>query len=202
MTEDEEAVHRLTARVLRAVAEADAHDTVWWRVDGKYAPITWFVNCPDLFAWGTADLEPITAETIEAFEMAYADVRVVTGGDPTYGSDLYACRQRHQRPQGAAYPTDRRLWPLFDACGPERELGVTNPKPPGDPLPADVVGHHRKGALAVLATRWTSDDATARACNCDDPSTHDGAAPALLTDLTSDEQPGDGPAYVIGEATQ
>lgn len=43
-------------------------------------------------------------------------------------SELFAARVRGMRPQGACYkgyPKD--LWPLFDACGPERETGMGNP---------------------------------------------------------------------------
>lgn len=32
------------------------------------------------------------------------------------------------RPQGAAYTKDKRVIPLFDACGPARETGFGNPK--------------------------------------------------------------------------
>jgi len=27
---------------------------------------------------------------------------------------------------------EKELWPLLDACGPEREVGFGNPKSPGD----------------------------------------------------------------------
>jgi hypothetical protein len=46
---------------------------------------------------------------------------------PVWGCDLFVCRERKMRPQGAVYPEDRRFWPLFDACGPEREVGLGNP---------------------------------------------------------------------------
>lgn len=48
-------------------------------------------------------------------------------------SSLFACRSRKMRPQGACYPDDHpELWPLFDACGPEREVGMGNPYRPGE----------------------------------------------------------------------
>jgi hypothetical protein len=50
----------------------------------------------------------------------------------TSGITLYACRRKHMRPQGASYPSDKELWPLFDACGPEREISLGNPCHPGD----------------------------------------------------------------------
>jgi len=47
--------------------------------------------------------------------------------------DLFAARVRKMRPQGAAYKVryDESIWPLFDACGPVREVGFGNPKEPG-----------------------------------------------------------------------
>lgn len=118
-------------RVLGAVAAADQHDHIWWRCDGHYAPITFFVVVSDVFAWGTSDAEEITPSTVDALERAYADVREAADGDTTFGAILYASRRRGQRPQGAAYPSDPRLWPLFDACGPQREIDMFNPHLPG-----------------------------------------------------------------------
>lgn len=48
--------------------------------------------------------------------------------------DLFAARVRSMRPQGAAYKVryDKSIWPLFDACGPEREIGMGNPRAIGD----------------------------------------------------------------------
>ena len=47
--------------------------------------------------------------------------------------DLFAARVRQMRPQGAAYKVryDESIWPLFDECGPVREVGFGNPKEPG-----------------------------------------------------------------------
>lgn len=47
--------------------------------------------------------------------------------------DLFAARVRGMRPQGAAYTFyPPETWPLFDACGPEREIGFGNPYRPGE----------------------------------------------------------------------
>jgi hypothetical protein len=127
-------------RVLDVVARFDAHEQLWWRCDDEYAPVTFFVECSDLFAWGTADLEPVTPEAVDELARAFAEVTAITDGDPTYAGSLYACRRRGSRPQGAAYPSDARLWPLFDAAGPQREIDLFNPKPrPGEP--ATEVSH-------------------------------------------------------------
>jgi hypothetical protein len=118
-------------RVLVAVADAEAYGDLWWRTDGDYAPVTFFVNCNDLFAWACGDVERVTPENVGEFERAAADAYAA---DPEFGSiyapALFCCRVRGMRPQGAAYPKDRpALWPLFDACGPERVVEFGNPKP-------------------------------------------------------------------------
>lgn len=49
-------------------------------------------------------------------------------------SDLFAARSRKMRPQGAAYKVryPEELWGLFNAAGPEREVGLGNPRKPGE----------------------------------------------------------------------
>lgn len=124
------------AFVRRVLAVYDGFDgpeaggDLWWRVDGEYAPVTFFAICNDLFWWGTADLEAITPDNVGALERAMADCRSI---DPVVGvcegTGLFCCRVRGLRPQGVAYPKDERFWPLFDACGPERVVDFGNPKP-------------------------------------------------------------------------
>ena len=120
-------------KVLAVVARHDLTDSIGWRCDGEYAPITIWVNCNDTFAWGCADCEDLTIENLPAFEQAIKDCGAI---DPVCGSltgcDLFVARIRKQRPQGAAYPKDKALWPLFDECGPEREVKLGNPYKPGD----------------------------------------------------------------------
>lgn len=88
-------------------------------------------NVSDVFAWGGADAEPITPDTLPALEQAYTDLKTIDAD--LYLPELYAARQGGERPQGAAYPDDktknwRQVSALFDACGPERALGLGNPK--------------------------------------------------------------------------
>lgn len=122
------------AFVRRVLAVYDGFDgpdgsELWWRTDGEYAPVTMFAMCNDLFFWGSADLEKITPENVVELERAVEDCKKV---DEVVGvceaTSLFCCRVRGMRPQGAAYPKDKKFWPLFDACGPEREVGLGNPK--------------------------------------------------------------------------
>ena len=86
------------------------------------------VNCNDLFFWGCADAENINEELMVEFNQAVSDC-----GDLRIGAELYCARRREMRPQGACYSYyDKALWPLFDACGPERDVGFGNPYKPGD----------------------------------------------------------------------
>lgn len=110
-------------RVLAAVAEADHTDMVWWRTDEEYTPVTFLVNCNDCFYWATADCEEITSENLPLFEQTLKDAREA---EKTFGSiyagELFAARVRKMRPQYASYAEyPPEMWPLFDACGPERQ---------------------------------------------------------------------------------
>ena len=117
-------------RALRATA-FDFCDIFFWRTDGEYAPVSLFVKCNDLFYWGCADGEPLTPNNIHLLEQSIADCKAA---DPKFGypyaPELFCCRARGERPQGCCYPENRDLWPLFDACGPERAVGLGNPYSP------------------------------------------------------------------------
>lgn len=118
-------------RVLRATA-FDHTDILWWRTDGEYAPVTLFVKCNDLFWWACADLEQVTPENVGELERAFADAKAAHPQfGEVYADSLFCCRVRGMRPQGCCYPPERELWPLFDACGPERAIDSSNPYPPG-----------------------------------------------------------------------
>ncbi|MER6492651.1 hypothetical protein [Streptomyces griseorubiginosus] len=126
-------------RVLEIFAAADAHGELLWHIaDGQPQ---FSANVSDVFAWGGADCEPITPETLPVLEQALADLRAIGAED--FVADLYAARLRQMRPQGAAYPSGthkawREVSALYDACGPERELGLGNPKPAPAHQPAAV----------------------------------------------------------------
>lgn len=121
----------LLRSVLSIVARADAHDCLWWSVHEQGAPVRLFVNCSDLFT-AAGDVEAITVDRLDAFLRAFADTADATGGDMTWAPLLYVCRIRTTRPQQSAYPTDARLWPLVDDCGPDASLPV-------EPGPGDFV---------------------------------------------------------------
>jgi hypothetical protein len=123
----------------RALALFDGFDgpacsEVWWRTDDQYAPITLLVNCNDVFAWGCADCEELTADDVPALEQALDDAQAA--GDRGAGHLLWIARKRQMRPQGACYDhIDKCLWALFDACGEPRATDRVNPKShPSDPV--------------------------------------------------------------------
>lgn len=119
-------------------------EDIWWRTDDGYYPVTFLVNCNDLFWWGTADCEPLSPENLPVLKQALLDVREALGvsEEPSiddkerweiwwnssgYATSLFAARIRKMRPQRPCYknfPT--KLHPLYDACGPAR-----NPKDEG-----------------------------------------------------------------------
>lgn len=115
-------------RVLGFFWNRDIQDDLFWREDNGV--VSFYAKCSDFFWWGTADVEEITPENVDMLDQAWDDIRAAKPGDP-FGSlsiaPLFCARVRQMRPQGAAYPKERWLWPLFDACGPERETGLVNP---------------------------------------------------------------------------
>lgn len=85
--------------------------------------------CNDFFLWGGSDAEPLNEDHMPAVRQAIADC----GGSIDNGTLLWVARARQMRPQGAYYSYfPRETWPLFDACGPERETGFGNPYRPGE----------------------------------------------------------------------
>lgn len=107
--------------ILAYIASEDLCGTIWWRCDGKFAPITIFVNCNDLFFWAAADTEPITPETLPILKQAIEDAKKIDDVDGSFvGLELYCCRIREIRPQRPAYPKNDKFHALFDSCGPER----------------------------------------------------------------------------------
>jgi len=126
------ATNTFMLRVLTLFASTDSHDLLFWHTAGKYAPVTFFVNVNDVFHWACADLEEITRENITLAERAIEDVqsatRKVGWSTPSDWTVLFAARARKMRPQGAAYRCiERAVWPLLNACGPERVIGPEDP---------------------------------------------------------------------------
>lgn len=120
-------------RVLTLVSDWDITDALWWKVDTEGGTLAFFINCNDLFFWACSEGELLTPANIDSFEEALRDVDAVcANGGYLYGAMLWCARMRQMRPQGAAYPAEQTLWPLLDACGPEREVGLGNPCRPGE----------------------------------------------------------------------
>lgn len=120
----------IALRVLQITSKYDECESVWWRTDGVYAPVTFLVNCNDLFYWACSDAEEITQDNIDIFEASYADAAECVGYGEMHAGELFCCRVRGMRPQGAYYEhIIKNMWELFDACGPYREVDAVNPKP-------------------------------------------------------------------------
>lgn len=114
-----------------SLSHADSYGDLFWRVDD--GELRLYVNVSDVFAWGGSDVEEITRETLPELEQAYADLEAV--GGESFTAELYAARRRMMRPQGAAYPGEadeagRAVATLYNSCGPERAIGVSNPQKP------------------------------------------------------------------------
>jgi hypothetical protein len=125
-------------KVLYIFKDIDCQDDLWWYMDSEKGPVSFSVNCNDLFYWACADSEDITPDNIELLEQTIRDIRARIDNNITMDRAmlfqapiLFVARVRKMRPQGAAYGyINSKIWDLFDACGPERgnEFGNT-PKP-------------------------------------------------------------------------
>jgi len=120
-------------QVMKFFEDHELHEFLYWSMaeeDDK--PITFWIIANDLFEWGCGDCEDITEDNFSVFKQAVKDCEEISWALGGYGCELFACRVRKMRPQGAAYPKEQELWSLFDACGPKRELGAGNPCEPGE----------------------------------------------------------------------
>jgi len=112
------------------IAKAEIHDEVFWHSTGGQKPPQLMVGCNDFFAWGTADCEPITRANIHHLRAATEECEAIPDREGSSWIGLLFCaKSRGVRPQGCCYPENALLWPLFDACGPKREVGFGNPRP-------------------------------------------------------------------------
>ena len=113
-------------KVLAFFAAYAIHDSVWWQVhDGQ---VTWLVTCNDEFSWGCAACEEITPNNLPVLKQAMVDALAVDENAKPDAIELFVARVRQMRPQNASYDLyNKALWPLFDACGPERKKDFGNP---------------------------------------------------------------------------
>lgn len=96
-------------------------DDIWWRTDSQYAPVTFFVNCNDLFAWGCSDCETVLPSDLDDIQKAVNDCNKNKEDRlGVHGSLLWVARKRKLRPQKAYYKSFTEVEKiLFDACGPK-----------------------------------------------------------------------------------
>lgn len=130
MSESERLAFITRVMEIFSLSHADTYD-LFWRVDDGELKL--YASISDVFAWGGSDCEGITPNSLAVLEQAYIDLKAVQAEEFT--AELYTARMRGMRPQGAWYPTGaheswRQIYDLFNACGPERPIGLGNPKKP------------------------------------------------------------------------
>lgn len=110
-------------RVLRSRDPFDCEELLWHFDEA--GQVHFEAKCPDTFWWATADSEEITPANIEEFERSKSDATAACKFGSIYADMLFAARVRKMRPMKTAYSKQVELWPLFDACGPERSDDTT-----------------------------------------------------------------------------
>lgn len=104
--------HDFILRVLKIFQEYP--EDLIWGID-EQNNVKFYINCNDLFYWGTADAEEITINNINLLE------KIKTKYENEYSfvwKDLFCCRSRKMRPQKSVYTIiPKALHHLFDACG-------------------------------------------------------------------------------------
>ncbi len=158
--------------LLRVITDGEV---LMWHED-ENGGLVFALNVNDTFYWGTADCEPVTPDDFPDLASARDDVKSLTGvlgydewtaNLSQHVADLYAARRRGERPQGASYKFyPEAIWPLFDACGPERETGLGNPRP-----------HPRRSTSALDLLTPSDDDRHVPEPPAADPGKVRGAGP-------------------------
>lgn len=124
--------------LLQLFDKYDQHDDLMWRTGRMWGggnfeePASFMVRCNDTFEWGCADMEDVTPDNLPLLRSAFEDCHREHGYvGTTYATMLFVARVRQMRPQGAAYPPDDLggIIKLLNECGPEREVGLGNPRP-------------------------------------------------------------------------
>lgn len=98
-------------------------EMITWRTDEEYAPVTFWVNCNDLFYWATSDGEDITPENLPVLKQAFVDLEsAYPHMGKCWAGELFAARVRGMRPQRRVLDKyHESIRPLFLAAGPERD---------------------------------------------------------------------------------
>lgn len=107
--------------VLMLFAASGGQELLHWDKDLNFA-----VRCDGLYG-DLPEEEPLTGETLPAMVAAFSDVLLITGSDVTFASHLFIARLRNLRPDNHRYPSDSRLWPLFDALPASGDPLLTDP---------------------------------------------------------------------------
>lgn len=110
----------------------------WWADHFDNYEVKCYIDCSDVFVWGCGDDENMEVEDLELYESVYNSLENVNTDqlrtyEQRYTELLYCCKKRGMRPQGAIYTSiPREIWHLFNECGAPREVGLGNPKEPGE----------------------------------------------------------------------
>jgi len=108
--------------ILRWFSETECIESLYWNtVPGA---ILFWVQCNDMFWWGTADAEDVGRADIKDLQEAYQDLQKVDDNFTCYAPELWVARKRGMRPQTPWWDRERfpqEIKDLFLAAGPPRD---------------------------------------------------------------------------------
>ena len=107
-------------RVLEFFANHDIRESLKWCWEIEPATIRPYLDASDWFRKGAVEAVYFGADDLPAIEQAMRECEAMAKFCEGYGPLLWACRKEKRRPAKESYPDCEKLWPLFDACGPEK----------------------------------------------------------------------------------
>ena len=109
-------------KLLRWFADTETRESLYWNF--KADKLEFYILCNDMFWWGTADAEDVTAADVPELQRAYDDLDKFATDFTLYAPELWVARKRGMRPQTPWW--DRERFPesvkqLFLDAGPPRD---------------------------------------------------------------------------------
>lgn len=114
-------------KILTKISEWELFYSFFWYPDGEKGDIRFRIDCNDVFCWGAADAELMTADDLDDMQKCI-DKCLEVGELEDEGLILWISKKRNLRPQGAWFKgKTQELIKLFEEHTEKREVDFGNP---------------------------------------------------------------------------